>query len=201
MAVRQPNIDLGINDERLAVSDHVAYFWETDDEFERAVGFLETGLQGKDHCVIFGHRKANQKICAILKSHGFDHIELRRIGRLSILNGRHSGEEMLTEIGDTFQRARASGAPLIRLLGNIGWGHADWPEENEILEFEARVTAACRDFRCAVVCMYDVRKLSGRIMVRGAYETHPLTFCGNVLRENPHHVPIEDFLRDLKRAS
>ena len=30
--------------------------------------------------------------------------------------------------------------------------------------------------------MYDVRQLSGRIMVHGANETHPLTVCGDVLR-------------------
>jgi hypothetical protein len=50
-----------------------------------------------------------------------------------------------------------------------------------------------------VVCMYDVQQLSGRIMVHGAYETHPLTVCGNVLRENPHSVPIDDFLARLDR--
>jgi hypothetical protein len=48
-----------------------------------------------------------------------------------------------------------------------------------------------------VLCLYDVHSLSGRIIVHGAYETHPLTICGNLLRENPYHVPLERFLEKL----
>jgi hypothetical protein len=35
-------------------------------------------------------------------------------------------------------------------------------------------------------------------MVHGAYETHPLTFCGNVLRENPHYVEVDQYLGRLE---
>ncbi len=120
--------------------------------------------------------------------------------RISVLGGKPSGTDMLAEIGGAFQVAIDGGAPLIRLLGNIGWGHKDWPHELDILEFEAKVTESCKNFPCVVVCMYDVRELSGRIMVHGAYETHPLTVCGNVLRENPHCMPIETFLNRNKKT-
>ncbi len=194
-------IDLGINDERVAVSDHIAYFWETDEEFSEAVGFLEVGLRETDHCVVFGHPLANTKVLDDLKAGGFDVTHLEKEGRLTVLGGKPSGGDMLAEIGAAFKTAAAGGAPLIRLLGNIGWGHKDWPQELEILEFEARVTEACKNFPCVVVCMYDVRQLSGRIMVHGAYETHPLTVCGNVLRENPHCLPIETFLARNKQIA
>ena len=194
-------VDLGIHDERVTVSDHIAYFWETEEEFSEALGFLEVGLRGKDHCVLFGHPRANTKVLAALKANGFDVTHLETEGRITVLGGRPSGTDMLAEIGAAFQTAMAGGAPLIRLLGNIGWGHKDWPQELEILEFEARVTEACKSFPCVVLCMYDVRELSGRIMVHGAYETHPLTVCGNVLRQNPHCVPIETFLTRNKKAT
>jgi hypothetical protein len=106
---------------------------------------------------------------------------------------------MLSEIGGAFQKAIDAGAGLVRLLGNIGWGHDGWPTELDILEFEALVTVACKHFPCMVVCVYDVRQLSGRIMIHGAYETRPLTVCGNVLRENPHCVPLDDFLARIDR--
>lgn len=48
------------------------------------------------------------------------------------------------------------------------------------------------------MCMYDVASVSGTVMVHGAYETHPLTFCGNVLRENPFYVGVEEYLERLK---
>jgi len=105
---------------------------------------------------------------------------------------------MLGRIGDQFQAAMASGSKCIRLLGNIGWAKPGWPDDLDILAFEAKVTGAAKQFPCVVMCMYDVAHLSGTVMVHGAYETHPLTFCGNVLRENPHYVQVDHFLTQLE---
>jgi len=107
---------------------------------------------------------------------------------------------MLTEVGGAFQRAIDGGAPLVRLLGTSAGANRDWPTDLDILEFESKVTGACRSFPCVVVCMYDYTQLSGRIVVHGAYETHPLTVCGNVLRENPHHLAIDTFLAKVEKA-
>jgi hypothetical protein len=48
--------------------------------------------------------------------------------------------------------------------------------------------------------MYDVASLSGSVMVHGAYETHPLTFHGNVLRENPFYVGVNEYLERLREV-
>jgi hypothetical protein len=105
---------------------------------------------------------------------------------------------MLGGIGAKFQQAVAGGSRCIRLLGNIGWAKPGWPDELDILAFEAKVTGAAKQFPCVVMCMYDVAHLSGTVMVHGAYETHPLTFCGNVLRENPHYIEATRFLEQLE---
>ena len=106
---------------------------------------------------------------------------------------------MLSNIANTFTEAVKGGAKLIRLLGNIGWGREGWPSEHDILEFEARVTGAAKAFPSVVVCMYDVQALPGHVMVHGAFETHPLTFCGNVMRQNTHYVDAKQFLSGLRR--
>ena len=196
-ARRATSIELGIHGERVSPGDHIALLWEKPQEFEAAVGFLELALRGPEHGVIFGHHEANQRVVQILASRGHDVRALESEGRVTILSGVADGDALLGSVGATFQRAMDNGATLIRLLGNIGWGHAQWPVEDEILAFEAKVTAAAKAFPCVVLCLYDVRSLSGRIIVHGAYETHPLTICGNVLRENPHHVPLEHFLENL----
>ena len=172
--------------------DHIAYFWESAEEFAEGVGFLEVGLRRGDYCVIFGHPEANEKILQILAERGFSKESLH--GRAKVLGGKPVAAEMLQEIGATFQDAVDAGARLIRLLGNIGWGHPDWPEENEILAFEAQVTDACRSFPCVVLCMYDVRSLTGRIVMRGGVETHPLTVCGGGVERNPHFIPAAQYL-------
>lgn len=192
-------IELGIRDEKLSPGDHVAYFWQSEDEFAEGVRFIETGLRGEDHCVIFGFEEANEKVCEVLRGRGFDADALRAAGRLTILGGESDADAMLANIGATFAAALDRGAKLIRLLGNIGWGRDNWPTEKDILMFEAKVTGAAKMFPSVIVCMYDVNNLSGNVIVHGAYETHPLTFCRNFLRENPYHVGFDEFVATLNK--
>ena len=196
MTQPSPIVDLGIAGETVKLGDHIAYFWEGDGEFDRGVDFLALGLRGTDHGVIFGHEDANQKVIASLRAKGLRVDELLANGRLTVLGGASAGEVMLSTIGSCFQNAVDNGSALIRLLGNIGWGHPDWPGQEDILAFEAKVTGAAKSFPCVVVCMYDVAALPGQVMVHGAFETHPLTFCRNILRQNPFYVAVADFLRD-----
>jgi hypothetical protein len=194
---RRPSIPLGIGGQFASPGDHMAYFWQNDAEFEAAVGFLEAGLSGQDHCVIFGHEQANAKVLHTLSQKGFAVEALISSGRLSVLDGSSTGDDMLTRIGGDFQRAIERGASAIRLLGNIGWGRAGWPADDDILRFEARVTSAARKFPCVIICMYDIASLPGRIVLRGAFQTHPLTLSEDCVHSNPHYVEEERFITRL----
>lgn len=187
-------VPLGIGDLVASCGDHIAYFWESDDEFARAVKFLECGLQEGDSCVLFGHDEANERALQLLRFSKVPVDKLIESGQLAILGAGSSGDATLATISESFALSLARGAPRLRLLGNIGWGRESWPTENDILAFEARVTGTVAHLPCVVVCMYDVRSLPGRIILHGALETHPLTFCRNVIRHNPAYVPITEFL-------
>ena len=195
---RPGEIDLGLREEQVALGDHIAYFWESERQFEEAVGFLLVGIRNGDHIVVFGHDDANKKVVDVLRKRGIDTDHLQTSERMTVVTGGPSGDKMLGNIGDTFSRSVERGCGCIRLLGNIGWSKPGWPDDLDILAFEAKVTGAAKQFPCVVMCMYDVASVSGTVMVHGAYETHPLTFCGNVLRENPFYVGVDEFLERLK---
>jgi hypothetical protein len=195
---RAGEIDLGLRGEKVKLGDHIAYFWENDRQFEEAIGFLRVGIRKGDHAVVFGHDEANKKVVDLLRMSGLDTDHLQSSERLTVVTGVPSGDRMLGHIGNTFQDAVERGSGCIRLLGNIGWSKPGWPDDLDILAFESKVTGAAKQFPCVVMCMYDVASLSGSIMVHGAYETHPLTFCGNVLRENPFYVGVDEYLESLK---
>jgi len=197
---RTGTIPLGLRDESVNLGDHIAYFWESERQFEEAVGFLLLGIRNGDHAVVFGHDDANRKVVDMLRKGGIDTDHLQTSERLTVITGGPSGDRMLGNIGETFGRAVEAGCGCIRLLGNIGWSKPGWPDDLDILEFEAKVTGAAKQFPCVVMCMYDVASVSGTVMVHGAYETHPLTFCGNVLRENPFYVGVDEFLDRLREA-
>jgi hypothetical protein len=48
-----------------------------------------------------------------------------------------------------------------------------------------------------VLCAYDVRALSGRQLLLGGLECHPLTLRRGALRQNEHHVAAEQLLEKL----
>jgi hypothetical protein len=194
----EKRIRLGINDEYAAAGDHIAYFWESDADFDRGVGFLAVGLVGRDTCFVFGYDEANDKVLASLRQRGLDADALRAQGRLQVLDGSETGEKMMGDIGAAFEKALKGGAPALRLLGNLGWGRAHWPSDDAILEFEANVTEAARQFPCVIVCMYDVHTLSGRVLLKGGFQTHPLTVYDAELKKNPNYIPVARFLSSLR---
>jgi len=185
----------------LPVSAHVAYFWNSQEEFADGVRFLEVGLLGEDHGVIFGHPEANREVCRILEERGLDLTRLVADGRLTILGGSAEADQMLKEVSHAFERAVAHRASLVRLLGNIGWSQADWPDEQALLRFEAQVTEAAKQFPCVVVCMYDVAGLPGTIVHHGGMGTHPHVVCNGHPQTNPQYIPTDLFLRRIETVA
>jgi MEDS: MEthanogen/methylotroph, DcmR Sensory domain/Putative zinc-finger len=196
------HIQLGITPDRIELGSHLIYFWESDEEFGRGVRFLEPGLTGRDHCIIFGHDEAIDSVFQQLLALGFDTASLLRDRRITVLRRQASAHTTLSDIEDLFKAAVRTGAPAIRYLGNLGFGKAPLPGTgvDDVLELEAKATALARRFPAVVVCMYDINTLPGRLILKGGFQTHPLAVCGHHLQRNPYYIPEGEFLRDLRPA-
>jgi formate hydrogenlyase transcriptional activator len=187
--------------EMLSGPAHAAYFYNSEKEFAGAVRFLEIGLERDDHCVVFGHDEANRAVCRILELDGFSIETLTAAGKLSLLGGDINAEAMLTNLSAVCQRALDSGTSFVRILGNIGWNHSGWPEEKNLLAFEAKISEAIKQFPCIALCMYDSARLPGTVVRHGGFECHPRIFDSAHSAENPHYVPLEPFLRRLETVA
>ena len=194
---RERTVPLGIAGELAAPGDHISYFWESEGEFDSAAGFLATGVERDELCVLLGHAGANSRVLAGLERRGLAPDELERRDRLHTVSGQQAADAILQEIGDRVRIAVDRGVPMVRVLGNLGWQHLGWPAEGDILRLEARVTDAVRNLPSVVMCAYDVRGLSGRSLLLGGLECHPLTLRRGKLRRNENHVPAEQFLETL----
>ena len=194
---RERNVPLGMAGEFAAPGDHISYFWESEHEFDAVAGFLAAGAERDEICVLLGHDAANGRVLAGLERRGLAPDKLRRRDCLHTISGQRAADAVLGEIGDRIRTAVDRGVPMVRVLGNLGWEHPGWPAEGDILRLEARVTDAVRNLPSVVMCAYDVRGLSGRRLLLGGLECHPLTLRRAVLRHNEHHVPAEQFLETL----
>ena len=183
-------IPLGISGDRVRLGSHLIYFWDDDAEFRRGIKFLNPGLGQGDHCIVFGHDEAVERVLASLAADGFDTDRLIKDLQLTILPRRKSAQETLSDISDVVQAALRAGAKAIRFLGNLGMGRDPLPGgEDDVLDLECRATALISSLPCVIVCMYDVRTLSGKLIFNGGLRSHHLAVCSTGLRENPYYLP------------
>lgn len=185
---REP-VPLGIYEEQVAVGDHLALFYETDDEFAAAFGFVDEGLSAGDHCILFGIADDTRRMAGVLEQRGHDVAALMREGRVSILRPELTCDDTVAAVSRHFEQALESGATFIRFIGNAAVGREGWPTEDEFYKLEATVSAATLDLPCVAICMFDLRTQSARTIVHAAIEGHPVTIHRNCIRENPFYVP------------
>jgi hypothetical protein len=182
-------VPLGIDDDLIFTGDHIAYFYESDQEFERAFGFLDAGLRGDDHCIIFGIPEDVDRALKALQKHGWNAKTLMDSGRLSALAPAATCDETLERVSQHFEKVLASGARFIRFIGNAAVGRAGWPVEDEFYKLEATVSEATLNLPCVAICMFDLRAQSAQTLMKAAFEGHPVTLHRNCVRENPYYVP------------
>jgi DcmR-like sensory protein/putative zinc finger protein len=193
------DVPLGLGSELVARGDHIAYFWESEREFEATAGFLAAGASLGEACVLVGHDAANERVLAGLEGRGLSVRALTQEGQLQVAAVSSSADGLLLEVDERIKAAVDRGMPAVRVLGNLNWGRGTpgWPSDREILRLEAQVTRAVERLPGIVVCVYDVTNLPGPMLMKGGLECHALTFRRDCLRHNEHHVPPERFLEEL----
>ena len=92
----------------------------------------------------------------------------------------------------------ATGRPPMRLVGQMGWVFSSPPGIEQLVAYEASVNEVLNRGKTPTVCVYDVRRLSGSMMM-DLLRAHPLTVMNGVLHENPFYTPAEEMLRELQQ--
>lgn len=180
---------LGIRDEIAVTGDHLAFFYESDEEFEEALGFVDVGLRGTDHCMLFGIPDDITRFLTLLEARGWNTSGLMAEGRLSTLRPELTCDATVTAVSRHMERVFSSGATFVRFIGNAAVGQEGWPDEDEFFKLEASVSAATLNLPCVAMCMFDLRSQSAKTIMKAAFEGHPVTIHRNCIRENPYYVP------------
>jgi hypothetical protein len=189
-------IAVGITQDRVPLGSHLIYFCEGSDDFERGVRFLYPGLGQGEHCLLFGHDEAIEQAFQILRTRGFDPEASIRNLELTVIRRMTNAQQTVSEIAAALDRAMRAGATAVRYLGILGMGRDPLPGgEDDVIELEQKVDLLVAELPCVTVCMYDVRMLSGRLVMRGGLQTHALAVCAAGVHTNPYFVPREDSVR------
>jgi hypothetical protein len=111
--------------------------------------------------------------------------------------GSFDQARMMAALDEMIRDNAASGKPPVRLVGQMGWVFASPPGIEQLVAYEASVNEVLNRGKTPTVCVYDVRRLSGSMMM-DLLRAHPLTVVNGVLHENPFYTPAEEMLRDIQ---
>lgn len=111
--------------------------------------------------------------------------------------GSFDQDRMMASLDEMIRDHAATGQPPMRLVGQMGWILTKPPGIEQLVAYEATVNEVLNRGKTPTVCVYDVRKLNGSLMM-DLLRAHPLTIMNGVLHENPFYTPAEELLAELE---
>ena len=111
--------------------------------------------------------------------------------------GAFDQERMMAALDEMIRDHAATGRPPMRLVGQMGWMFSSPPGIEQLVAYEASVNEVLNRGKTPTVCVYDVGRLSGSLVV-DLLRAHPLTVMNGVLHENPFYTPAEQLLHELQ---
>lgn len=183
-----------------------AFFNSKDEEYDVLCPFYKEGLeQGEKNMHIvdpsFAQEHRDRLGCG-----GIDVHRCETSGQLDVLSwqqgyfneaGCFDKNAMLATLDHLTGSGRDAGYSGLRIMGNMDWALSDHPGAATLLEYEVAVNEVLSRNRQPAVCVYDISKLTGTMMM-DLLRTHPLTLIGGVVQENPFYIHPATMLEELR---
>jgi len=166
--------------------------------------FVREGLENHEKALHIWDPKLREQHVQHLAGAGIGVADCERDGQLEILstddvylqNGQFNPVRMMETFEGALAEGKEQGFPRMRILGHTDWVLDGHPGAEQFLEFEIKVNAVLARSQQVAICVYDVNKLSAKLML-DVLRAHPLTIVGGVLHENPFYTPPDEYLREL----
>lgn len=183
-----------------------AFFNSKEEEYDVLVPFFKEAVaQGEKNMHIVDAAFAHEHK-ARLTAAGMDAHQCETCGQLEVVNGCDAyldengvfdKDRMLAMVDHLTGTGRDQGYSRLRIMGNMNWALNNLPGSDKLIEYEAQVNEVLARNRQPAVCVYDIAKLSGGMMM-DLLRTHPLTLIGGVVQENPFFTPPATMLGELR---
>jgi MEDS: MEthanogen/methylotroph, DcmR Sensory domain len=183
-----------------------AFFNSADEEYRVLLPFIKDGF-------VCGHKAVHIVKPADRDDHlrrlaeaDIDLAAVERTGQLDLQNstdvyirgGRFNQDRMLAAFEQMASGNTTGGYPLSRIICHMDWAADSRSHLDTLVEFESRVNDVWSRHDDVVICVYDLARFSGAI-VMDMIRTHPMIVIGGILQENPFYVPPKEFLSEYRR--
>jgi hypothetical protein len=162
--------------------------------------FLVEGMSRREKAVYIVDPKQQQEHRARLavSAPSPDLLDVTTWNDAHLKGGSFDQTRMMADLDALIQAHAATGRPPMRLVGQMGWVFSSPPGIEQLVAYEASVNEVLSRGKTPTICVYDVRRLSGSMMM-DLLRAHPLTVMNGVLHENPFYTPARQMLDDIRR--
>jgi hypothetical protein len=183
-----------------------AFFNSKEEEYEVLCPYFQEGIaQGEKNLHIVDPAYISEHK-AQLNAAGVDVEHCEACGQLEVVSwqnayfdesGKFDKDRMLAMIDHLTGSGREAGFSRLRIMGNMDWAVADAPGVDSLIQFEAEVNEVLARNRQPAICVYDISKLTGAMMMN-LLRTHPLTLINGLIQENAFYTPPAKMLEELR---
>lgn len=179
---------------------HACAFVNGEEEERKVIDpFFFEGLRRREKAVyiVDPRRRDEHEARLRAESSSTDLVDVTTWDDVHLKGGTFDPDRMMTSLEEMMRDHAATGQPPMRVVGQMGWILSSPPGIEQLVAYEASVNEVLNRGRTPTVCVYDVRKLSGSLLM-DLLRAHPLTVMNGVLHENPFYTPAEEMLAELK---
>jgi hypothetical protein len=194
----------------LGAQRHIcAFFHNADEQYRILLPFIKEGFECGDRA--FHVLASNQRE---------EHVRRLESAGIAVAATQHSRQLAVETVEETFLRGGCFNAdatlaliqevldtgailrfPLTRFIAQVAERILeDGSNADEWIKCEARLNYILPRYNDPLICMYDLVKLGGAVVI-DVLRTHPLVLIGGLLQENPFYVPPDEVLRQLRERS
>ena len=183
----------------LKPGDHLCPIHDSSvDQLAVAVAFISVGLARGERCVFVADEHSVQEIVRAFEAARVDAARERGRGALRILtkgdtfllSGGFHPEAMIDFLRQAEAAALADGFSGLRFLEEMSWALEAKVDDDQLVEYEARLTDFLAKSRTIISCHYN-RARFNPCLIHDMLRTHPLVILGELVSPNPFYEPPE----------
>jgi PAS domain-containing protein len=101
---------------------------------------------------------------------------------------------MILFLAEATAAAKADGFSALRVTGEMTWVLGGEPGTERLFEYEAKLNYFLPEHDALAICQYDRRRFAADVIL-DVIRTHPVVISGDLVCDNFHFVPPDDFLQ------
>jgi hypothetical protein len=198
-------VDFGLPGVTVNPGDHIcAFFFGVEERDAVLLPFLRAGLCNGEKCMCIVDATEPSAVLDQLHAdlpHDADGapaaaaqrpLEVLRATEAYLRGGAFSTRDMIAFISDSIDSASHAGYDRTRLAGETTWLFQDPPGSEQFIEYESELNRFVPEHDQVVLCLYDLARFGGGMMV-DLLRTHPRLLLGGMVIDNPHYLTPDEF--------